>query len=174
MTAIQQSVVGVYDTMDQAEKAVQQLDHDGLPITQVSIVAKSLESERRIHGFITAGDVAQSSACVGAWTGGVFGLLLGAAFLWVPGIGPLIIAGPLAAALLGSLEGAAAGGATVGLLGALVGWGISKQHILKYEQSVNTGKFILIYHGSAAEVTRANDVLKGTKPGELQIHAKAT
>jgi hypothetical protein len=54
-----------------------------------------------------------------------------------------------------------------------MGWGISKQHILKYEQSVNAGKYLLIYHGSADEVKRANDILKGTKPSELQVHGEA-
>ena len=167
------SVIGVYNTMDQAEKAIQRLDQGGVPIRQVSIVAKNLESEKKITGFVTAGDVAKSAAGVGAWTGGLFGLLVGAAFLWVPGVGPMIIAGPLAAALIGSLEGAAAGGATGGLLGALMGWGVSQQHILKYEQSVNAGKYLLVYHGSDDEVNKANDILKATAPSDLKVHGEA-
>jgi len=170
MSADNHSVIGVYNTMEQAEKAIQQLDQGGLPIKQVSVVAKNLQSEKKITGFVTTGDVARSSAGVGAWTGGLFGLLVGAAFLWVPGVGPMIVAGPLAAALIGSLEGAAAGGATGGLLGALIGWGVSKQHILKYEQSVNAGKYLFVYHGSADEVQKANDILQATAPGALQVH----
>ena len=171
MSENKQSVVGVYDTMEQAEKAVQQLNQGGVSVAHVSIVAKNLENEKKIVGFVTTGDVAKSTACAGAWMGGLFGLLTGAAFLWVPGIGPMIVAGPLAAALLGSIEAAAVGGATGGLLGALVGWGVSKDHILKYEQNINAGKFLLIYNGSADEVKKANFILKSTTPNDLQVHS---
>jgi hypothetical protein len=157
--------------MERAESAVRRLDQGGLPIKQVSIVARNLETEKKITGFVTEGDVAKSSARIGAWTGGIFGLLVGAAFLWVPGFGQLIVVGPLAAALIGSLEGAAAGGAAAGLLGALLGWGVSKHRILKYEQSVGAGKFLVIYHGSASEVRQANDILKETQASSLQVHA---
>jgi hypothetical protein len=168
-----QSVVGIYQSMDQAEQAVRMLDQGGFPIKQVSIVAKNIQSEKKISGFVTTGDVAKSGAGIGAWTGGIFGLLVGAAFLWVPGAGPIIVAGPLAAALLGGIEGAAAAGATGGLLGAMVGWGVSKQHILKYEQSVNAGKYVLVCHGSAEEVRKANNILRATQPGELQVYAES-
>lgn len=170
MAEQKQSVIGVYNSIDQAESAIQRLNQGGVPIKHVSIVAKNLQSEQKINGFVTTGDVAKSAAGVGAWMGGLFGLLVGAAFLWVPGVGPMIIAGPLSAALLGGLEAAAAGGATAGLLGALVGWGVSKQHIIKYEQSIAAGKYLLIYYGSTAEVNKANDILKATTPSELQVH----
>lgn len=126
----EQSIVAVYDSLAKAEDAVRRLDEGHFPINQVSIVAKNLESEREVHGYITAGDVAGAGAGTGAWVGGLFGLLVGAAFIWVPGFGPLLVAGPLAAALLGGPEGVAAGAAGGGLLGALVGFGVSRQHIL--------------------------------------------
>jgi hypothetical protein len=173
MSENDRSVIGIYNTMDQAEKAIQRLDQGGLPIRQVSIVAKNLASEKKITGFVSTGDVAKTTAGVGAWTGGVFGLLIGAAFLWVPGVGPMIIAGPLAAALLGGLEAAAAGGVTGGLLGALIGWGVSRQHILKYEECVSAGKYLLIYHGSDDDVNKANDILKKTAPSDLHVHEDA-
>jgi hypothetical protein len=128
----EQSIIGIYEKMSGAEAAIHQLNHGGFPIKQVSIVAQNLESEKEVHGYISAGDVAKSGAGTGAWVGGLFGLLLGAAFVWVPGFGPLLVAGPLAAALLGGVEGAVAGAAGGGVLGALVGWGVSKKHILKY------------------------------------------
>jgi len=99
--------------------------------------------------------------------GGFFGLLMGAAFLWVPGIGPLMVAGPFAAALLGGVEGAIAGAAGGGLLGALIGWGVSKQHILKYEEHLKSGDYLVIAHGSQEEVEKARTILVGTKQTEL-------
>ena len=165
-----QSVIGVYDVVAKAEKAIRTLHHSGFPIRQVSIVAKDLESEREVHGYVTPGDVAKGSAGTGAWLGGLFGLLFGAAFLWVPGFGPLLIAGPLAAILLGGIEGAVAGAAGAGLLGALVGWGVSRQHILKYEEHVRGGKYLVIVHGARDEVDRARGILRTTEPEELNVH----
>jgi hypothetical protein len=166
----QQSVVGIYDVLANAEEAIRTLDRTGFPIKQVSIVAKDLESEREVHGYVNAGDIAKGGAGTGAWLGGFFGLLFGAAFLWVPGFGPLIVAGPLSAALVGGVEGALAGAAGGGLLGALFGWGVSRQHILKYEERVKGGKFLVIAHGSPAEVERARAVLTTTEPEELNVH----
>jgi hypothetical protein len=166
----QQSVVGVYDDLYKAEVAVRMLDRSGFPIKQVSIVAKNLESEREVHGYVTAGDVAKGGAGTGAWLGGFFGLLFGAAFLWIPGFGPLFVAGPLSAALLGGVEGALAGAAGGGLLGALFGWGVSRQHILKYEEHVKGGKHLVIVHGSPDQVELARGYLQVTEPEELTVH----
>ena len=169
-----QSVVGVYDSLSQAEGAVNKLNWGGFPITHVSIVAQDLVSERDVHGYITTGDVAKDGAGTGAWVGGLFGLLVGAAFIWVPGFGPLLVAGPLAAILLGGIEGAVAGAAAGGLLGALVGWGVSKKHILKYEDQLKGGKYLVIAHGSADEVSKARNILGSTGAGEVNVHATAT
>jgi hypothetical protein len=169
-----QSVVGVYDAMSDAENAVHTLNQAGFPIRQVSIVGQNLQSESQIHGYVTAGDVAKGSAKTGAWLGGLFGLLIGAAFLWVPGIGPLFVAGPFSAMLLGGIEGAAAGAAGAGLLGALVGWGVSKKHILKYEQHLRGGKYLVIAHGSAEQVEKARTILQNTGPTELNLHVPET
>jgi hypothetical protein len=61
----------------------------------------------------------------------------------------------------------------VGVLGALVGWGVSKKHILKYEERLKSGKYLEIAHGSAKDVAAAHDILKGTGAGELDFHAEA-
>jgi hypothetical protein len=167
------SVVGIYTSMDAAEDAVRQLGQGGFPIQNVSIIARDLGTESKVHGFVTSCDVARSSARTGAWVGGIFGLLAGAAFLWVPGVGPLVVAGSLASALLGGVEGAVAGAATTGVLGWLFSLGIGKQHILKYEQSVQAGKYLVIAHGTPDDVNKAKQVLAGTKPAELNVHGQA-
>jgi hypothetical protein len=167
------SVVAVYEHMDKAEEAVQQLGKGGFPIQHVSIIAQDLGSEKKIHGFVTSCDVAKSSARTGAWLGGIFGLLVGAAFLWVPGVGPLVVAGSLSSALLGGLEGAVTGAAAAGVFGWLASIGISKQHILKYEQSVKAGKYLVIAHGPPDDVNKAKKILEGTKPTEVTAHGQA-
>ena len=164
------SVVGVYENMSAAENAVRSLDKGGFPIKQISIVGQDLQSEKEVHGYITAGDVAKGGAGTGAWLGGLFGILVGAAFLWVPGFGPLMVAGPFAGMILGGIEGAAAGAAGGGLLGALIGWGVSKQHIVKYEEHLKSGKYLVIAHGSQEEVEKAKNILSGDTATEVVAH----
>jgi len=156
----QQSVVHIYTSLEAAEAAVKRLSDDNFPINQISIVTQNIETTRQIHGFITAGDVATGGASSGAWMGGVFGLLFGAAFLWIPGIGPLFVAGPFAAALLGGMEGMLAGAASGGLLGALLGWGISKEHILKYEADIKGGKYLVVANGDETQANLARTILE--------------
>jgi hypothetical protein len=166
-----QSVVAVYDSMILAEAGVRALNDGGYPINQVSIVAQNLQSEKEVHGFVTTGDVAKTGAGIGAWVGGLFGVLAGAAVIFVPGFGPLVAAGTLATALLGGIEGALVGAAGGGILGALAGWGIEEQQILKYEELLKGGKYVLIAHGSADDVAKAKSLLDGTGATELTTHA---
>jgi hypothetical protein len=166
----ERSVVAIYDRMREAENAIRLLDEGGYPVNQISIVSRDLENEKQVQGFITTGDVAKSGAATGAWVGGLFGILIGAAFLWIPGFGPLMVAGPFAALLLGGVEGVLTGAVGGGLLGALIGWGVSKKHILKYEESLKGGKYLVIAHGSTEEVERAHSILESTEPGEIGMH----
>jgi hypothetical protein len=159
--------------MDQAEEAVQALGKGGFPIQHVSILAQNLGTEKKVHGYVTSCDVAKSAAKTGAWVGGIFGLLVGAAFLWVPGVGPLVVAGSLTSALLGGVEGAVTGAAFTGLLGWLTSIGISKEHILKYEESIKAGKYLVVAHGSADDAKKAKAILEGTRPTQLTVHQAA-
>lgn len=169
----EQSVVAVYKTMDEAERAVRSLDIARFPFKQVTIVTRDVSSEKTVHGYVTALDVSSRGAKDGAWLGGIFGLLVGAAFLWLPGVGPVVVAGSLAAVLAGGVEGALAGSALGGLLSGLASWGISKQHILKFEETVKGGKYLLIAHGSATEVEKARSILATTGAAELTLHGPA-
>jgi hypothetical protein len=171
--ATESSTVAVYNSIDDAEQAVQKLAEGGFPVAKMSIVGRDFSTEKKIHGFVTPCDVAKSAAGTGAWLGGLFGLLVGAAFLWMPGIGPLFVAGSLSAAVLGGVEGAVAGAALAGVLGWLSSLGIDKQHILKYEESVKAGKCLLIVHGTPEDVARARQILEATSPAELHSHAAA-
>jgi hypothetical protein len=166
------SVVAVYAHIDQAEEAVRQLGVGGFPIQHVSIIAQNLGTEKKVHGFVTSCDVAKSSARTGAWVGGIFGLLVGAAFFWVPGVGPLIVAGSLGSAMLGGIEGAVAGAAVAGVFGWLASLGISKQHILKYEEYVKAGKYLVIAHGTPDDAKKAQQILAKTGAAELTAHVE--
>ncbi len=158
---MQQIVSGDFRTHDLAETAVRALGEAGVFLKDVSIVAQNLQTTEQVQGFITTGDVAKSGAGVGAWWGGLFGILVGAAFLWIPGVGPLVVAGPLATSFLGMLEGAALGSASGGLVGALLGFGLSRDRALKYESVVRAGHYLVLVHADEAHSGTARQVLEG-------------
>ena len=164
------SVIGVYTNLNDAEAGVRALDKGGFPIRQVSIIGRDFANEKEVRGFVTTGDVARGGAGAGAWFGGILGLFAGAALLWVPGAGPLVVAGPLAAALVGGAEGAAVGAGTGGLLGALAGWGVNRRHVIKYEDHLKAGEFVLVTHGTDAELARAQAILAGTHGVQVDRH----
>src|SRR5262249_42276004 len=82
----------------------------------------------------------------------------------------LVVAGSLAAVLLGGVEGAVAGAALSGVLGWLLGLGISREKILKYEEAVKAGKFLVVAHGPAEQVERAREILAASRPEKLDRH----
>ena len=102
------SIVAVYPDHPAAEHAVRKLHKSGFAMPDLSIVGRDFQVTEEPIGFVSAGDYAKAGAETGAWFGGLFGLFVGAAFLILPGVGPIVVAGPLAAALLGG-DGRGAG-----------------------------------------------------------------
>jgi hypothetical protein len=163
------TVIAVYPDHASAEDAVRRLQKEGVPLQNLSIIGKDFQAVEHPVGFVTTGTVAGEGARVGAWTGGIFGLLLGAAFLILPGVGPVVIAGPLAAAVLGGVEGALAGAAFGGLTGALVGLGISKDRAIRYESQVKAGKFLVTLRGDGPQIEHAKSLFKAAKAEATEV-----
>ncbi|MBY8886088.1 hypothetical protein K7472_14645 [Streptomyces sp. PTM05] len=113
-----------------------------MPAEQISIIGQDLHSETRVHGFVTTGDVAKSGARTGAWVGGLFGVPTGTALLFIPGVGPLLVLGPLAAGAVAAAEGAVGGGG----IGAALGRFISKRHVPKYSRHLAEGRYLVLRH----------------------------
>jgi hypothetical protein len=89
----------------------------------------------------------------------------------IPGLGPILVAGPLVAWIVAGLEGAVEVGA-LGALGAgLFSIGIPKNSIVKYETALKTDQFVLVAHGTAAEVAKAKDIIETTHPANYAVHA---
>ncbi len=162
----QDMVVGTFDTQDQAERAVRRLLDAGTPATQLSIVTQGLEAHKEVQGYVTTGDVALKGAGTGAWVGGIFGLFAGAAFVWVPVIGPLVVLGALASTVAGALEGGAAGG----LLGAIWGRHMQQDHVLRYQEALQGGKLVVTIHGTPQELESARRVLGETNGRDVRAY----
>jgi hypothetical protein len=156
---ISASIVAIYPDHAAAERAVRRLHDEGFAMSDLSIIGRDFQMSEEPVGFEDAGACAKAGAGTGAWFGGLFGLMVGAAAVLVPGVGPVVVAGPLAAAVLAGLEGALAGTALGGLAGALVGWGIPKERALTYETHIQGGKFLVMVRGVPGAVERTRGLL---------------
>jgi hypothetical protein len=164
------AVVAVYETHAGAENAVRQLQRSGFDIKKLSVVGKDVHTDEHVVGYYNAGDRMQYWGKMGAFWGGLWGLLFGAAFFWLPGVGPLLVAGPLAAWIVGALEGAVVVGGLSAVGAGLYSIGIPKDSILKYETAIKTDKYLLVAHGTTSEAVKAKDILGTTAPSELNQH----
>jgi hypothetical protein len=164
------TAVATYDSHSQAEAAVKELQRSGFDMKKLSIVGKDYHTDEQVVGYYNAGDRMMYWGKLGAFWGGLWGLLFGAAFFWVPGIGPLLVAGPLASAIIGGLEGAVVVGGLSALGAGLYSIGIPKDSILKYETALKSDKYLLVAHGTAEEVRRAAEILEASDAQEVDTH----
>jgi hypothetical protein len=165
------SVVAVYSSHTEADQAVKELQSGGVDLRKISIVGKGYHTDEHAVGYYNTGDRMMYWGKVGAFWGGFWGLLFGSAFFLIPGLGPILAAGPVVAWIVAGLEGAVEVGA-LGALGAgLYSIGIPKNSIVKYETALKTDQFLLIVHGTAADVAKANDIIETTHPAQVTVHS---
>src|SRR5579863_7081837 len=168
---IQNSVVAIYPTHTEADQVVKELQRGGVDMHKLSIVARGYHTDEHAVGYYNTGDRMKYWGKVGAFCGGFWGLLFGSAFFMIPGLGPILAAGPVVAWIVAGLEGAVEVGA-LGALGAgLFSIGIPKDSIVKYEAALKTDQFLLIANGTAAEVAKAKDIIATTHPAQFAVHA---
>jgi hypothetical protein len=172
MISNENSVVATFDSHDRAEDAIRELQISGFDMKKLSIVGKDFHAEENVVGYYNAGDRMKYWGKLGAFWGGFWGLLFGSAFFWVPGIGPLLVAGPLVASIVGALEGAVMTGGLTALGAGLFSMGIPKNSVLQYETQLKNGKLLLVAHGTAEEVARAKDLLDQSEPNSATVHGE--
>jgi uncharacterized membrane protein len=135
-------LVGVYDNEREAIQAVEDLKRQGYATEDISVISKNDDEVDHINE--ATGTKTEEGLAAGAATGGVLGgltgLLAGIGALAIPGIGPIVAAGPIAATLTGAAVGAGAGG----LAGALIGMGIPEDEADRYEGYVKEGKILVV------------------------------
>ena len=169
--SIQNSVVAVYRTHTEADQAVKELQRGGVDLRKLSIVGKGYHTDEHAVGYYNTGDRMMYWGKVGAFWGGFWGLLFGSAFFMIPGLGPILAAGPVVTWIVGALEGAALVGGVSALGAGLYSMGIPKDSIVKYEAALKTDQFLLIVHGTAAEVAKAKDIIETTHPAQFSLHS---
>lgn len=138
----EKKIVGVYETEQDAINVIERLINQGYHKEEISVIGRNKTDVSNVTD--ETGTAAEDTAATGAMTGGAIGgatgLLAGIGALAIPGIGPIVAAGPIAATLMGALTGAGVGGLT----GALIGLGIPDEDAKYYGNSLKEGKILVL------------------------------
>ena len=167
------AVVAIYKSHAEAEAAVKELQHSGFDMEKLSIVGRDYHSEEQVVGYYTTGDRMRYWGKRGAFWGGVWALLFGSAFFWIPGLGALLVAGPLVTLVVGALESAVVIGGLTAIGAGLYSLGIPQDSVVRYETALKSDKFVLIAQGTEKETTQAREIICRTHPEASEQHQPA-
>lgn len=174
------TVIGVFNSREQAERAVRNMRDKGFTENEISIIAKKGQSgegrgrgdqesaqELGREGFGGAGageDMTEGTAW-GGTLGGIAGLLAGVGALAIPGVGPIVAAGPLAATLSGALAGGVAGG--------LIDLGIPEERGRFFEEEVKRGRILAVVEAAGERTGEAANILRANGASDVETHQGA-
>lgn len=155
-TGVAKSVVGIFQNINLAERAVSQLRSGGFNTEEINIISKGKESDN-VQNMGT--DSVMDGTMAGGAIGGIGGLLMSAGALAIPGFGPIIAAGPLAATIAGAVGG--------GITGGLIDWGIPSDKSEEYNNEVAFGKTLAVIRTDESKIQQAVQIL--TQNGAMNV-----
>ncbi len=163
------TVVAMFDDLNTAQRAMEELLRNGFDRSDISVVRANQTGEYTSNTTTDVGDASgmAAGAGVGAALGGLAGLVVGLGALAIPGIGPIVAAGPLATTLAGAGIGAVAGG----LIGALTDVGIPEEEAGYYVEGIRRGGTLLTVRASDNMVSRASEILNRFSPVDVTQRA---
>jgi uncharacterized membrane protein len=160
------AVVAIYQSHNEAEAAIKQLQESGFDLKQLSIVGRDYHTDKKVAGCDNAGSSTKYGGKTGAFWGGIWGL-------FVAGVGPLLIGGPLVTSILGALQGTSLVGGLSAMGAGFYSLGIPKNRVLQYETAVKTGKYVLIAQGTPEETAQAQHTISKSSPEAVEHHPPA-
>jgi cation transport regulator ChaB len=170
---VEKAVTAIFKEQQQVDRVIRRLLDAGVAREDISIVGRNFQSNTRVSGFLTRGDVIRGGLVNGAIYGALFGsalsLLTGIGVLFIPFVGPVVAAGPLGAALLGAAGGAIAGSAGAGLASVLATMGMSEDKVNVYQTRVEAGEFAVIAEVPASRVEQIEQLLSEAGGEEVAI-----
>ena len=174
------TIVGLFDTFAEAQTVVQDLVNNGFSRDAISLVANDARGEYANYNANAVGDSAGAGAATGAVTGavggGVIGLLVGIGALAIPGIGPVLAAGPLVSALgaagAATVAGAGIGAVAGGLVGALIGAGVPEEHAHVYTEGVRRGGTLVTVNADDTMANSAYSIMQ--RHGAVDVDSRGT
>lgn len=153
------TLTGLFDNYDDAADAVGELEATGVPRSDISIIANNRDNWYQARQS-DAGEDAATGAGVGAVIGGAGGLLTGLGVMAIPGVGPVVAAGWLAATAAGVVAGAVAGGAAGGIIGGLTESGVDESDAHVYAEGVRRGGTLVTAKVDDNLVPNAEEILR--------------
>lgn len=168
------AVVAIFQSHLEAETSIRELQFAGFDMRKLSIVGKDFHTEEHVVGYYNAGDRMKVWGKLGAFWGGFWGLLFGSALFVIPGLGSLVVFGPLVIWVVAALEGAVVGGGLGALAAALYSLGIPEDSCLQYETAVKSAKFLVIAHGTEAQVAEAKSILHMAGAEHIGVHPEVS
>jgi hypothetical protein len=169
---MKRSVFCIANSQNQAENIVDRLRGAGFSNSDISVLFPDTAGTRDFaHRKETkAPEGTTAGVGAGALTGGVLGWLAGIGALAIPGVGPLIAAGPIVAAL----TGAAVGGTVGGITGALIGMGIPEYEAKRYESKIREGNYLVSVHTEDNDqADRAKDIMRDAQAEDISTATEA-
>ncbi len=164
------TVTGLFDHYSDATSAVDQLKAAGISDSDISIVSNNADGRYKDN------DVAEDAgagAGIGAAVGGVGGLLTGLGIMAIPGVGPVVAAGWLAATAAGAVAGAVVGGAAGGLIGALTDSGVDERDAHVYAEGVRRGGTLVTAKVEEGRAVEAEAILQRSNWVDLPARRNA-
>ncbi len=154
------TITGLFDDHADARSAVTALESAGIPSKDISIVSNNAHNHHDHDDDSKAAEGAGTGAGIGAVVGGAGGLLTGLGLMAIPGVGPVVAAGWLAATAAGAVAGAVAGGAAGGIVGALTDSGVSEEDAHVYAEGVRRGGTIVTAKVDDGMIAEAEAILQ--------------
>jgi hypothetical protein len=168
--ARQGTTVAIYESHAQAEDAIRELQRSGFDPRKLSIVGRGDLTHEQVVGCYNAGTRMKYWGRLGAFWNGLWELLFGAAVFWIPEVGLLLVAGPLANWIVAAPEAAPLTGGVSALGAALCTVGLPRHSVLEYEAAIKAGKFVVLTHGAPDEVAWAHRIIKTTAAMAIAEH----
>lgn len=168
---MRKTIIAVYDNHSTAEQVVRDLVNSGIERSSIGLALNDVNQEgaRLAKGQVSGGDVsAGEGAGFGAVVGGLTGLLVGLGALMIPGVGPIIAAGPLAAGIAGTLVGMGAGAATGGIVAALVDLGVPDEEAGVYAEAIRRGSALVTATVHEDRLNTATQIMRQHNPVDME------
>ncbi len=167
------TITGLYDSYEDARTAVRALEDAGVPSGDISIVTNKVNDVDVEGQGNYAAEGAGTGAGLGAVAGGAGGLLAGLGMLAIPGVGPVVAAGWLAATAAGAAAGAVAGGAVGGIVGAMAKEGVPQEDAEFYAEGIRRGGSVVVAKVDDGRVPEAHAILDQSSPVDMSSRRAA-
>jgi heat induced stress protein YflT len=158
------TVTALFESYTAAKPAVDALERSGISSSDISIIASNADGIYVDKNHTNAGADAGAGAGIGAVVGGAGGLLAGLGIMAIPGVGPVVAAGWLAATAVGALGGAAVGATAGGIVGSMTNAGVNEREAQLYAEGVRRGGALVAARVDGGDVLRAQEILGRYRP----------